>query len=506
MFGSTAAPPSAAEDRSTRGPTHTPPTRRRRTDRRPVRLAAAVSTVGLLAGCAGAGAVGGGDGREQIIVAIVSNPQMQDAISLQDEFRAQHPDVDVRFVSLPENEARAKITASVATGGGEFDVVMISNYETPMWAANGWIENLQPYADATDGYDPDDFIPSVREALSVDGDLYSVPFYGESSFLAYREDLFDEAGLEMPERPTWDDVRGLAAELHDPDADFSGICLRGLAGWGEVMAPLSTVINTHGGSWFDEGWNARLDSPEVLEAVETYVDTVQSYGQPGAATSGFGDCLTRFSQGQTAMWYDATSMVSSVEDPSSSTVAGQTGYAPAPVDETDAAGWLYSWSLAIPTTSEHKDAAWDFVSWMTDKDYIRLVGEEIAWERVPPGSRLSTYEIPEYAEVSQAYADATLTAMGEATQANTMVAPVPYPGIQFVGIPEFQDLGTRVGQQMSAAIAGQQTVAEALEQSQSYAETVAETYRAESASASASEPDAEPDAASTTESTDAGGS
>ncbi len=462
-----------------------PPGARRRPDRRRAsRLAAGATalTLGLAAGCAGAGAVGG-DG-EQIVVAIVSNPQMQDAISLQDHFRAEHPGVDVRFVSLPENEARAKITASVATGGGEFDVVMISNYETPMWAENGWIENLQPYADATEGYEPDDFIPSVREALSVDGDLYSVPFYGESSFLAYRQDLFAERGLEMPDRPTWEDVRELAAELHDPAEDFAGVCLRGLAGWGEVMAPMGTVINTFGGRWFDEGWNAQLDSPEVRAAVETYVDTVQQYGQPGAATSGFGDCLTRFSQGNAAMWYDATSMVSSVEDPASSNVAGDVGYVPAPVSETDAAGWLYSWSLAIPSTSEHKDTAWDFVSWMTDQDYIELVGEELSWERVPPGSRLSTYEIPEYAEVSEAYAEATLTAMGEATQQNTMTEPVPYPGIQFVGIPEFQDLGTRVGQQMSAAIAGQQTVDEALDQAQSFAETVAETYQAGSDAAS----------------------
>ncbi|MEU4385074.1 sugar ABC transporter substrate-binding protein [Promicromonospora sp. NPDC023805] len=443
------------------------------------RLTAATAAVALaLTGCAGAGAVSGGDG-EQIVVAIVSNPQMQDAISLQDEFRAAHPGVDVRFVSLPENEARAKITASVATGGGEFDVVMISNYETPMWAENGWIENLQPYIEATDGYDAEDFVPSVREALSHDGDMYSVPFYGESSFLAYRTDLFEQAGLEMPANPTWDEVRELAAELNAPEEDFSGICLRGLAGWGEVMAPMTTAINTFGGGWFDEDWNATLDSPESREAIETYIDTLQTSGQPGAATSGFGDCLTRFAQGQSAMWYDATSMVSSVEDPASSTVAGKVGYAPAPVAETESAGWLYSWSLAIPSTSEHKDAAWDFVSWMTDKEYIKLVGNQIGWERVPPGSRLSTYELPEYAEVSEAYAEATLDSMNGATQQGAMTHEVPYPGIQFVGIPEFQDLGTRVGQQMSAAIAGQISVDEAIAQSQRYAETVAETYQAE---------------------------
>ncbi|WP_442892901.1 ABC transporter substrate-binding protein [Arthrobacter sp. USHLN218] len=444
--------------------------------RRRVGILSALSAFLLvLTGCGGDSSA---SGKEEIVVAIVSNPQMQDAISLQDEFTAKYPDVDVRFVSLPENEARAKITASVATGGGEFDVVMISNYETPMWAANGWLTNLQDYADKTQGYNPDDFIPTIREALSYEGDLYSVPFYGESSFLAYRSDLFEQAGLTMPEKPTWDDIRGFAKELNDPEKGMSGVCLRGLAGWGEVMAPLDTMINTYGGRWFDEDWNATLDTPQVKAAVTDYVDLVRSYGQPGAATSGYGDCLTRYAQGNAAMWYDATAMVSSVEDPKSSLVVGKTKYAPAPVKETEDAGWLYSWSLAIPQTSEHKDAAWDFISWMTSPDYMKLVGEKVGWERVPPGSRLSTYQLPGYAEVSEAYAKPTLSAMAGASQETSMVLPVPYTGLQFVGIPEFQDLGTRVAQQISAAIAGQKSVDEALDQAQRYARTVAESYQA----------------------------
>lgn len=451
----------------------------RRASRRQRRRAGILSALGalllVLTGCGGDSSAAG---KEEIVVAIVSNPQMQDAISLQDEFTAKYPDVDVRFVSLPENEARAKITASVATGGGEFDVVMISNYETPMWAANGWLTNLQDYADKTQGYNPDDFIPTIREALSYQGDLYSVPFYGESSFLAYRSDLFEQAGLTMPEKPTWDDIRGFAKELNDPEKGMSGVCLRGLAGWGEVMAPLDTMINTYGGRWFDEDWNATLDTPQVKAAVTDYVDLVRSYGQPGAATSGYGDCLTRYAQGNAAMWYDATAMVSSVEDPKSSLVVGKTKYAPAPVKDTEDAGWLYSWSLAIPQTSEHKDAAWDFISWMTNPDYMKLVGEKVGWERVPPGSRLSTYELPGYAEVSEAYAKPTLSAMAGASQETSMVLPVPYTGLQFVGIPEFQDLGTRVAQQISAAIAGQKSVDEALDQAQRYARTVADSYQA----------------------------
>lgn len=428
-----------------------------------------------LAGCAPSGS----GSQKDIVVAIVSNPQMTDAISLQQDFRDKFPNINPRFVSLPENEARAKITTSVATQGGEFDVVMISNYETAQWAKNGWITNLQPFAEGTAGYDPDDFIPSVRAALSFEDNLYSVPFYGESSFVAYRKDLFEQAGLVMPKAPSWEDIRSFAQTLDGSQENFTGIVLRGLAGWGEVMAPLDTVINTYGGRWFDMDWNAQLVSAEVTEAVNAYVKLLQDFGQPGAATSGYGDCITRFTQGQTAMWYDATAMVSSVEDPNGSLVAGKVGYAPAPTNKTDAAGWLYSWSLAIPATSQVKDEAWSFIQWMTNKEYMRLVGEEIAWERVPPGSRQSTYEIPEYREVSQAYAEPTLNAMQNATQENTMTEPVPYEGIQFVAIPEFQDLGTRVAQQISASIAGQTSIDDALAQSQRYAQTVGASYQRE---------------------------
>ena len=440
-----------------------------------VKAAIGLVSCALVASCAGAGSFGAGE--DTITVAIVSNSQMQDAIELSSEFEKDHPGTDLRFVSLSENEARAKITVSTAMGGGEFDIVMISNYETPQWAENGWLTNLQPYIDKTDGYDPDDFISSVRKSLSYEGDMYSVPFYGESSFLMYRKDLFQQAGLEMPAKPTWDDVRGFAKELHNPGGNMSGICLRGKPGWGELLAPLDTVINTAGGRWFDEDWNAQLDSPEVQEAVKGYVSLVRNYGEPGAATAGFGECATQFSQGNAAMWYDATSAVSTVEDPNASKVAGNVGYAPAPVIDTEHAGWLYTWALGIPKTTDDKQAAWDFVAWMTDKEYMKLVGNELGWARVPPGSRNSTYEIPEYAQASKAFGDITLESIANADPENPTTKPVPYEGVQFLTIPEFQDLGTRVSQQLSAAIAGKTSVADALEQSQRYAETVGDTYQ-----------------------------
>jgi sorbitol/mannitol transport system substrate-binding protein len=407
-----------------------------------------------------------------VTVAIVANPQMRDIQEFTKDFERDHPDIKIRYVTLPENEARARITQDVATKAGQFDVVMIGTYETPIWGRNGWLTDLTPYARADREYDVDDLMPAVRKGLSVEDKLYAVPFYGESSFLMYRKDLFEQAGLQMPDRPTWTQVAEFARKLKTPDR--AGICLRGLPGWGEQLAPLNTVINTFGGRWYDPKWNAQLTSPATSKAVKFYLDLVKQAGEPGAPNAGFSECLTAYSQGQAAMWYDATVAAGSLEDRKVSKVVGKNGYAPAPVMETEWSGWLWAWSLAVPNTAKDPDAAWEFVSWATSKEYIRMVGERLGWERVPPGSRQSTYEIDEYVRASAGAAEVTLDALKTIDPNRATTDPVPYTGIQYVQIPEFQDLGTSVSQQFAAVLAGNQSVEKALETAQSEAEAVAE--------------------------------
>ncbi len=352
-------------------------------------------------------------------------------------------------------------------------MVTIGTFEAPQWAKNGWIENLSSYTQKDSSYDVNDLIPTVAKALSYNNSLYAVPFYGESSFLMYRKDLFDQAGLKMPAQPTWDQVAQFATKLNNPKKNQAGICLRGLPGWGEVFAPLNTVVNTFGGRWYDMNWNAQLTEAPFKQATQFYVNLVKGAGEPGAPNSGFTECLTTYSQGHAAMWYDATVAASLLEDPKSSKVVGKNGYAPAPVKNTAWSGWLWAWSLAMPSTSKKKDAAWKFMSWATSKDYIKLVGEQLGWARVPPGSRQSTYQLPEYKQAAAAFADLTLKAIDQADVNNAGTQPRPYTGVQYVSIPEFQSLGTAVSQEISAAIAGRQTVDQALQKGQQQAEQVA---------------------------------
>ncbi len=266
---------------------------------------------------------------------MVGNPQMEDVQKLVADNFTKQTGSQVNITILPENELRDRVTQDVATGAGQYDVVTVGAYEVPIWAKNGWLKDMTPYVQGDAAFDSADLLePMVTSLSGEDGKLYAVPFYGESSFLMYRKDVFDAKGLTMPERPTWDQVAQLAAQVDNAEPGMRGICLRGLPGWGELFAPLTTVVNTFGGTWFTKDWQAQVNSPEFKEATNFYVNLVTQHGQPGAAQSGFTECLNAMSQSQVAMWYDATSAAGSLEDPSASNVAGMIGYVYAPVKET----------------------------------------------------------------------------------------------------------------------------------------------------------------------------
>ncbi|NHI10377.1 sugar ABC transporter substrate-binding protein [Streptomyces sp. KO7888] len=429
----------------------------------------------LLTGC-WVGAGGAGSGGNAINVLMVNNPQMVELQKLTADHFTKDTGIKVNFTVLPENDVRDKISQDFANQAGQYDVATLSNYEIPIYARNDWLHEMNTYVAKDPGYDEEDILGPMRESLTGDdGKLYGQPFYGESSFLMYRKDLFAEAGLEMPEHPTWTQVAGFAEKLDGAEPGMKGICLRGLPGWGEIMAPLTTVVNTFGGTWFDQDWQARLDSPEWEKATKFYVDLVREHGESGAAQSGFAECLNNMTQGKVAMWYDATSAAGSL-DAADSPVKGKIGYAPAPVEKTDSSGWLYTWAWGIQKASRNADKAWKFVSWASSKEYEQLVGDEIGWSNVPAGKRASTYENPAYVKEAAAFQEMTRKAIEGAKPKDPGLQPRPAPGIQFVGIPEFTDLGTKVSQEISAAIAGRQSVEEALKKSQQLAEQISEEY------------------------------
>ncbi|MBU1316842.1 MAG: sugar ABC transporter substrate-binding protein [Alphaproteobacteria bacterium] len=411
---------------------------------------------------------------ETLTIATVNNGDMIRMQGLTEDFTSKNPDIELEWVTLEENVLRERVTTDIATSGGQYDIMTIGNYEVPIWAKQGWLTEL---ADLGDDYDVDDLLHSIRGGLTVEDKLYAAPFYGESAMIMYRKDLFEKAGLEMPENPTWEFIGDAARKITDRSADINGICLRGKAGWGENMAFITALTNSYGGRWFDQNWQPQFDQPEWKEALQFYVDLMKDAGPSGASSNGFNENLTLFQQGKCGMWIDATVAASFVSNPDDSTVADKVDYALFPSKEgvDNHGNWLWSWNLAIPASSQKAEAAQKFIAWATSEDYAKLVASKEGWANVPPGTRTSLYESAEYKEAA-AFAEPTLAAMNAADITKPTVEPVPYTGGQFVAIPEFQAIGTNVGQLFSAVVAGQSSVEDALAQAQSA--TVREMTRA----------------------------
>ena len=402
-----------------------------------------------------------------VTIATLNNPDMIELKKLSPAFEKANPDIKLNWVILEENVLRQRATTDITTGSGQFDVVTIGAYETPQWGKRGW---LTPLTNLPASYDLHDVVKTARDGLSYNGSLYALPFYVESSMTYYRKDLFAAKGLTMPDQPTYDQIQQFADKLTDKANGIYGICLRGKAGWGENMAYVTTLVNTFGGRWFNEKWEPQLTSPEWKKAVSFYVNLLQKDGPPGASSNGFNENLTLMSSGKCAMWIDATVAAGMLYNKEQSQISDKVGFAAAPIEVTPRGShWLWAWALAIPKTSKQTEAAKKFIEWATSKDYIEMVAKDEGWASAPPGTRQSTYAHPEY-KAAAPFADFVLKAIETADPNHPTLKPVPYTGVQFVGIPEFQSFGTVVGQSISGALAGQMTVDQALAAGQATAE------------------------------------
>jgi sorbitol/mannitol transport system substrate-binding protein len=418
---------------------------------------ALLSTLAVMAGTTHVSAQG-----QTLTIATVNNADMIIMQRLSPKWE-QATGNKLNWVVLEENVLRQRATTDIATKGGQFDIMTIGSYEAPIWGKQNW---LVPLDDLGQDYDYGDVIPSVKNALSHGGKLYAVPFYAESSFTFYRKDLFDQAGIKMPDRPTYDQIAEYAAKLTDKSKEQYGFCQRGKPGWGENMAFIGPMVNAFGGRWFNEKWEPQLTTEPWKNAVTYYVKNMREYGPPGATANGHNENRALFATGHCAIWVDATSAAGYIYNPKESQVADKTAFTAAPVQVTsNGSGWFWSWALAIPNSSKKVDAAKSFVKWATSKEYITLVGNEAGWVSAPPGTRKSTYDNPEYQKAAP-FAKVVYESVANADITKPTKDPVPYVGIQYVAIPEFQGIGTAVGQQMAAALAGQVTVDQALETAQ----------------------------------------
>jgi sorbitol/mannitol transport system substrate-binding protein len=434
-----------------------------RTSRRRLAAAGALAlTTAVLAACSNGTATGGaGDADEaELDVAVAAIPQTTQLEQLLATFEEENPGITVKLTTLDEVTLADKLAQQVSTQSGEFDAVMGDATQVSAWAGNDWLVGLDDYLADDADYGVDDLLPPMRAAVSNDDQLWALPFSGESSYLFYRTDLFEQAGLTMPEQPTWDQVQQLAAQLDDA-AGVSGICLRGQASWGSNMPTIVNLVHAHGGYLYDEDFEPGLSTPEAKAGVQQYVDTLRESGEKGAASSSFQECYNLYTQGKVAIWYDSTAISGPMFDPAESEYADRTAVAPTPVGAVDGGGWLSAWTFALLKTSDSQDAAWKFVRWVTSKDYIDLVGSEFGWGLVPPGTRESTYQEPAFQETATGYADTALEAISGARVDFTDLGANELERSFYVDMPQWQATGDELGRIFAAVLTGDKSVDEA---------------------------------------------
>ena len=397
---------------------------------------------------------------KSLTIAIVNNGHMINMQKVAEAY-TEETGVQLNWVSLEEGVLREQVTSDTATGGGQYDIINIGMQEAPIWGAAGWIEPLEFSAE----YDVEDLLPAMREGLSHDGTLYAAPFYGESSMVMYRKDLADAAGVTIADNDSWDNITAAAAAMHDPDNGVYGACLRGKPGWGDNAAFITTIGNSFGARWFDADYKPQLDSPEWNAAVTMYVNLLSNYGPPGSEGNSFNEILALYNEDKCGLWIDATIAASFLEN--ENVAYAQSPNAGNPVG----ANWLWAWAMAVPAGTENAEEAKAFIEWATSKDYVKAVGNhpDFGWGKVPTGQRASTYAIPEFQAVAK-FASAEMAAIDSAAPGATELKP--YVGVQFVAIPEFPEIGSAFGQEMSAALSGAKSVEDALAAAQSVAVSI----------------------------------
>lgn len=439
----------------------------------------AILAGGSLAACSSGGpspSSPGGDTAAaggKIVVASVNNGPMVTLSELAPEFTKQ-TGIAVEFVMLTENDIRSKIQQDVAVGGGQFDVVTLGTTDAGVYLDSGWTVGLQDKLDGMSSedkakYDFEDLIPAVLPAYSsTEKGLAALPFYGESTMIMYRKDLFEQASLTMPDAPTWDDILGFAKQLNDPATGMVGMAIRGKAGYGENMYVFNTIMNAYGGQVVDMNWQPQYETPEMKAAWEFYRTLQQEAGAREASSNGYTETLNLMSSGKAAIYYDAT-VSADVFEADGSAVKGKMGYALSPSGpgkgNTQTMG---GWGVAITSSSKNQDAAFKFLTWATSKDYVNLVAEKHGWLSVPSGARSSTYNNEEYQALAP-YAELVLKSLESVEFAHPAVGDTPYVGNSLPNIPEWAGLGERLGQILAGYISSDQDTNQALADAQAAA-------------------------------------
>lgn len=365
----------------------------------------------------------------------------------------------VKLVKIPEAQFLTKVPADFTAGTFAFDVFMSQYYDSPKYALEHWSADIEPLisnAKITDAewYDWNDFFPAARDVAIV-GDTYfdRVALTAEAQILIYRDDIYQELGLSVPE--TFDELIENAKIINEKK-DIAGMTLRGgLALWW----PLTSFMRSYGGEYFDTDWTPLVNSKGSKEGAKVYIELTK-YAPRGITSYDWDEINTAMLSGQAAMFLDSSVIYSRLQDPEKSTVVGKIKAAPYPKGPAGRIAHSHYWSISVAENSVKKEQAWMFIEWATSKRMMYRVGLKGV---VAP--RASVWEEPEFKnQFSPDFASAL--------QETLKTAVISHAHTRFF---EMMDILTG---EMQKAILGEEDVNKALDFTQSEWEKIIADWKA----------------------------
>jgi multiple sugar transport system substrate-binding protein len=401
---------------------------------------------------------------ESISVAVIPASYFDNLGSLLPQFEAL-TGIKVRVEKVPPGQIRQKATLDLSSRTGTYATHAADPMYYPLYVANKWVEPLDAYLNDPRLTDPawfkyDDILKAWRDADSIGGKPYGIPYDGEVTVQVYRKDLYAAKGLKPAE--TYDQFMANAKALNDPANRTYGMALRGFAGAGQNMYIYPSILRGFGGTWFS-GSAVKVNSPEAVKALEWYIDGLTHYAPPGVQNWNWPDIADAFSQGTVACYIDAHSSAAVINNPDKSKVIGKIAYArwpKGPSGKRVTSIWNWGFPINAALSERAKKATWLFISWATSAETQARTSWKFAGAAKRSGvNRTSLWRAPEFAAAMKGMGDNFVEAALQSLEQDTDVDWRPR-------VPQWPAIGETMATSIQTALVGQKKPKEALDEAQ----------------------------------------
>ncbi len=401
---------------------------------------------------------------ESISVAVIPASYFDNLLGLLPQFEAL-TGIKVRAEKVPPGQIRQKAMLDLSSKTATYATSATDPMYYPLYVSNKWVEPLDKYLNDATLTDPawfnyNDILKAWRDADSIDGKPYGIPYDGEVTVQVYRKDLYDAKGLKPAD--TYDQLLSNAKALHDPTNRQYGLALRGFAGAGQNMYIYPSLLRGFGGDWFANK-QVVVNGPDAVKALDWYVNALTQYAPPAVRNWNWPDIADAFSQGTVACYIDAHSSAAVITNPEKSKVVGKVAYARwprGPSGKRVTSIWNWGFPINAALTEKQKRATWLFISWAASAE----TQARTSWKFDGPAkrsglNRLSLWKSADFGNAMKGAGDNFIQAALESLEQDTDVEWRPR-------VPQWPAIGDTMATAIQSALVGQKKSKEALDEAQ----------------------------------------